>query len=90
MELGPTTRAFKFPYLHLQLLDKDLAKFDDAIAEAVLDMEPYYSAAYHSKDVVTAFATTTAKGRANGGNDDGHVTAPTSPDDGDRDSADSR
>jgi hypothetical protein len=33
IELGPRSRAFKFPHLSLQMWDRDIVKWNDCIAE---------------------------------------------------------
>lgn len=38
VELGHRTRAMKFPYLHIQMWDKDLLKWNDCIAEGTVDL----------------------------------------------------
>lgn len=38
VELGPNTRAMKFPYFHLQLWDRDLLKWNDCAGEGVINL----------------------------------------------------
>jgi hypothetical protein len=46
VELGHNTRAMKFPYLHLQLWDKDLLKYNDCVGETAIDIGKWYRKAY--------------------------------------------
>ena len=46
VELGHNTRTMKFPYLNLSMWDKDIVKYDDLIAETVLDLGRYFRRAY--------------------------------------------
>ncbi|CAN0387121.1 unnamed protein product [Pylaiella littoralis] len=57
VSLGPRTRAWKFPYLTVQLWDRDLFKFNDHIAEGLLDLGPYFIMAYKSRETVKLFPT---------------------------------
>ncbi|CBN78812.1 conserved unknown protein [Ectocarpus siliculosus] len=57
VSLGPRTRAWKFPYLTVQLWDRDLFKFNDHIAEGQLDLGPYFIKAYKSSETVKLFPT---------------------------------
>jgi hypothetical protein len=42
VELGHSTRAMKFPYLHIQLWDRDLLKWSDCAGEVVVPLAAYY------------------------------------------------
>eukprot|EP00752_Nemacystus_decipiens_P012043 g10677.t1 len=55
VSLGPRTRAWKFPYLTVQLWDRDLFKYNDHIAEGQLDLGPYFIKAYKTRDTVKLF-----------------------------------
>ncbi|CAB1121419.1 unnamed protein product [Ectocarpus sp. CCAP 1310/34] len=57
VSLGPRTRAWKFPYLTVQLWDRDLFKFNDHIAEGQLDLGPYFIKAYKTSETVKLFPT---------------------------------
>ncbi len=46
VELGPSTRAMKFPYFHLQLWDRDILKWNDCAGEGVIDLGKYYRKAF--------------------------------------------
>ena len=46
VELGHNTRAMKFPYLHLQLWDRDLLKWNDCAGEGTINLGKYYRKAY--------------------------------------------
>ena len=48
MDLGLKTASYKFPYLKMQLWDKDVLKFDDLIAEAQLDLGYYFKKAFRN------------------------------------------
>ena len=54
-ELGHNTRTMKFPYLKLQMWDKDILKYDDLIAETDLDIGQYLKRAYKKNKVVKLF-----------------------------------
>ena len=41
IELGPRTRATKFPYLHIQMWDRDILKWNDCIAEVGIGTWPF-------------------------------------------------
>jgi hypothetical protein len=47
----------KFPYLTIQLYDRDIAKYNDMISEAVLDLGKPFKRAMKSKGPVHAFET---------------------------------
>jgi hypothetical protein len=57
VELGHNTRSMKFPYLSLQLWDKDLLKYNDCICESTFDMRKYYEKAYRKNCAVKLFET---------------------------------
>jgi hypothetical protein len=46
VELGPNTRAMKFPYFHLQLWDRDILKWNDCAGEGTINLGKYYRKAY--------------------------------------------
>jgi hypothetical protein len=46
VELGHNTRSMKFPYMHLQLWDRDILKWNDCAGEGVIDLGKYYRKAY--------------------------------------------
>jgi hypothetical protein len=46
VELGHNTRAMKFPYLYIQLWDRDLLKYSDCAGEVVFNLGKYYQKAY--------------------------------------------
>lgn len=52
VELGPRCRATKFPYLTLQMWDRDILKWNDCIAECMLDLGTYFRRAYKKKNQV--------------------------------------
>ena len=62
VELGHNTRAHKFPYLHIQMWDKDILKYNDCVGETMLDIGKFYRKAYHKNCAVNFFET--AKGAA--------------------------
>lgn len=45
----------KFPYLSLQLWDRDLLKYNDCICESTFDMRKYYEKAYRKNIAVKLF-----------------------------------
>jgi hypothetical protein len=55
VELGHNTRAMKFPYLHLQLWDKDLLKWNDCVGESTFSLGSYYSKAYKKNVALKLF-----------------------------------
>jgi hypothetical protein len=55
VELGHNTRAMKFPYLHLQLWDRDLLKWSDCAGEGMIDLGPYYRKAYKRNIAIKLF-----------------------------------
>ena len=55
IELGHNTRAMKFPYLHIQLWDKDILKWNDCIGEQILHMEKHYKKAFKKNVAVNIF-----------------------------------
>lgn len=55
VELGHNTRTMKFPYLNLSMWDKDILKYDDVIAETVLDLGKYFKRAYKKGKAVKLF-----------------------------------
>jgi len=46
VELGHSTRAMKFPYLYLQLWDRDVVKWSDCAGEHIFDLGSYYRKAF--------------------------------------------
>ena len=58
VELGHNTRAHKFPYLHFQLWDKDILKYNDCIGEQTLDVGKFYRRAYRKNMAVNFFEST--------------------------------
>ncbi len=46
----------KFPYLHFQLWDRDILKYNDCIAECNLDCEKYFKQAHRYDEAVNFFA----------------------------------
>merc|ERR1711871_572202 len=57
VELGHNTRAHKFPYLHIQMWDKDILKYNDCVGETMLDIGKFYRKAYHKNCAVNFFET---------------------------------
>ena len=57
VELGHNTRAMKFPYLSLQIWDRDLLKYNDCICESTFNMKKYYEKAYRKNVAVKLFET---------------------------------
>lgn len=55
VELGHNTRAMKFPYLHIQLWDRDLLKWSDCAGEGMIDLGPYYRKAYKRNIAIKLF-----------------------------------
>jgi hypothetical protein len=55
VNLGHNTRTMKFPYLNLSMWDKDILKYDDVIAETVLDLGKYLKRAYKKNMTVKLF-----------------------------------
>jgi uncharacterized membrane protein len=55
VQLGHNTRTMKFPYLNLSMWDKDILKYDDVIAETVLDLGKYFKRAYKKGKAVKLF-----------------------------------
>ena len=45
----------KFPYLHIQLWDKDILKWNDCIGEQILHMEKHYKKAFKKNVAVNIF-----------------------------------
>ena len=46
VQLGHNTRAMKFPYLYLQLWDRDILKWNDCAGEAQFNLGKYYRKAF--------------------------------------------
>lgn len=57
VELGHSTRAMKFPYLHLQLWDRDILKWNDCAGEGTIDIGRYYRKAYKRNVCLKLFET---------------------------------
>ncbi len=57
VELGHSTRAMKFPYLHLQLWDRDILKWNDCAGEGTIDIGRYYRKAYKRNIALKLFET---------------------------------
>jgi hypothetical protein len=71
VELGHSTRAMKFPYLHLQLWDRDILKWNDCAGEGTINLGRYYRKAYKRNIALKLFETkkgAAAKRAANKGN----------------------
>jgi hypothetical protein len=60
--LGHNTRAMKFPYLYIQMWDKDILKWNDCIAEGVLHLGKYFKRAYKKNAAIKLFSDATNKG----------------------------
>ena len=65
--LGTNTKAMKFPYLHLQVWDKDLLKWNDLIAEQTLDIGHDLKKCYFTKEEVQVFDDREKVGQGKGG-----------------------
>ena len=52
----PVMLPMKFPYLHLQLWDKDIIKWNDCIAEVEMDLTPHVQRALRAKAPINVFA----------------------------------
>ena len=57
VELGHSTRAMKFPYLHLQLWDRDILKWNDCAGEGTVNLGRYYRKAYKRNMALKLFET---------------------------------
>jgi hypothetical protein len=57
VELGHNTRAMKFPYLHLQLWDRDLLKWNDCMAEVTVNLGAYFKKAFKKQVALKLFET---------------------------------
>lgn len=57
VELGHSTRAMKFPYLHLQLWDRDVVKWNDCAGEGTINLGRYYRKAYKRNIALKLFET---------------------------------
>jgi len=57
VELGQSTRAMKFPYLHLQLWDRDIVKWNDCAGEGAIDLGRFYRKAYKRNVAIKLFET---------------------------------
>jgi hypothetical protein len=55
VELGHNTRAMKFPYMYVQLWDRDLLKYSDCAGEVVFDLRKYYQKAYRRNIALVLF-----------------------------------
>lgn len=55
VELGHSTRAMKFPFLHVQLWDRDLLKYNDCAGEIHINLEKYYRKAYKRNIAIKLF-----------------------------------
>ena len=55
VELGHSTRAMKFPYLHLQLWDKDIVMPNELAGEGMISMKKVYERAYRKNIAVKMF-----------------------------------
>lgn len=67
VELGPKARASKFPYLTLQTWDKDILKWNDCIAEVMVDLGAAFRKVYEKKKEVLKLyeSQLTEKGKQN-------------------------
>lgn len=57
VELGHNSRAMKFPYLHVQMWDKDIIKWSDCLGEVHIDIGKYYRKAYKRNIALKLFET---------------------------------
>ena len=57
VELGHNSRAMKFPYLHLQLWDRDLLKWNDCMAESTVNLGVYFRKAFKKRIAIKLFET---------------------------------
>ena len=57
VELGHNTRAFKYPYLSMQMWDRDLLKYNDCFAEGAIDMGFYYRKAFKKNIAIKLYET---------------------------------
>ena len=55
VELGHSTQTMKFPYLHIQMWDQDVLKWNDIIAECTIDVEKWIKKASRKGAVVECF-----------------------------------
>jgi len=55
VELGHNTRAMKFPYLHLQMWDKDILKYNDCVGETTFNLGMYFQKAYKKNVALKLF-----------------------------------
>jgi hypothetical protein len=55
VELGHNTRAMKFPYFHIQLWDKDIAKWNDCLGESIFDMKKHYTKAFKKNVAINVY-----------------------------------
>jgi len=78
VELGHSTRAMKFPYLHLQLWDRDILKWNDCAGEGTVNLGRYYRKAYKRNMALKLFETKkgAAAKRAGGDNTDSSTINP--------------
>jgi len=58
VELGPNTKAMKFPYLHLQLWDRDILKWNDCAGEGTINLGKYFRKAYKRNVAIKMFENT--------------------------------
>jgi hypothetical protein len=68
--LGHNTRAMKFPYLYVQMWDKDILKWNDCIAEGVLHLGKYFKRAYKKNAAIKLFSDASKKGASKQRNKD--------------------
>ena len=55
VELGHNTRAMKFPYLYVQLWDRDILKWNDCAGEVVYNLGKFYRKAFKRNMAIKLF-----------------------------------
>ena len=80
VELGHNTRAMKFPYLHFQLWDRELLKWNDCLAEATVGLGAYFRKAFKKQVALKLFETERGSGKKKKKNNDRRKNERMNPD----------
>ena len=83
VELGHNTKVIKFPYLHVQAWDQDILKWNDIIAESVIDLGRYLKKCYRKRQTIKLFEGMGGVKKSTKSTSDGDNTAPGGAESGD-------
>jgi len=64
--LGHNTRAMKFPYMHIQLWDRDIIKWNDVIGEGMEDLGKHFKKAFRKKQPLTLYTPKRSQAKKEG------------------------